>query len=146
MRRRLATWVLAAAAILLLASPTKAPAQDTRPAGPPPSCNCPGQQLTPRAPRPRFADHSRQPLDIYDEVAALDAIRIALTQVGDGNSFVWYRNNGRLSGVVQPTRSFKDVSGRVCRHIVVILTTGPRTGRIEGMACRLSDGGWQLDG
>jgi surface antigen len=81
-----------------------------------------------------------------DEVAALDAIRIALSEVGDGNSFVWHRHNGRLSGIVQPTRSFRDASGRVCRHIVVILSTGVRTGRIEGLACRLSDGSWQLEG
>jgi surface antigen len=97
------------------------------------------------APRPKFADHS-QGLDNGDEVAALEAIRVALTEVGDGSSYVWHRGNGRLSGVVHPTSSFRDVSGRVCRHIVVVLTTGARSGRVEGVACRLSDGSWQLDG
>lgn len=143
MRVYSALTALAAVVGLLLAAPVTA--QELRPTTPP-SCNCPGPRVVPRPPQPRLTDLSRGPLDIYDEVAALDAIRIALTRVGDGGSFVWYRNNGRLSGVVQPTRSFKDVTGRICRHIVVILTTGPRTGRIEGFACRLSDGGWQLEG
>jgi surface antigen len=93
----------------------------------------------------QLADHARE-LDDSDEIAALEAIRVALTEVGDGSSYVWRRNNGRLSGVVQPTASFKDASGRVCRHIVVILTTGRRTARAEGIACRLGDGTWQLDG
>ena len=59
---------------------------------------------------------------------------------------MWYHDSGRLSGVVSPTTSFKDVSGRVCRHIVLVLTTGVRTGRVEGVACRLTDGRWQLEG
>jgi hypothetical protein len=130
--------------ILAAALTHPAHAHQTRPAEPP-ACSCPG--LTPDAPnaspRPRFADHAR-PLGVTDEIAALDAIRIALTQVGDGSSFVWHA--GRLSGVVQPTHSFKDASGRVCRHIVVVLSAGLRSGRIEGIACRMNDGNWQLDG
>jgi 17 kDa outer membrane surface antigen len=98
------------------------------------------------APRPQFAEHSQEELDDSDEIAALDAIRIALTEVGDGSSYVWHRGNGRLSGVIHPTASFRDQSGRVCRHIVLVLTTGPRSGRIEGIACRLGDGSWQLEG
>jgi surface antigen len=96
-------------------------------------------------PRPRAAGHDQE-LDGTDEIAALDAIRVALSEVGDGASYVWHRNNGRLSGVIHPTASFKDASGRVCRHIVLVLTTGMRTGRIEGVACRLSNGRWQLEG
>ena len=56
------------------------------------------------------------------------------------------KNSGRLSGVIQPTASFKDTAGRVCRHIVLVLTTGVRSGRVEGVACRLTDGRWQLEG
>jgi surface antigen len=66
--------------------------------------------------------------------------------VGDGSTFIWRRGNGRISGVVKPTSSFKDVSGRICRHIVLVLAAGPRTGKIEGIACRLSNGRWELDG
>lgn len=83
--------------------------------------------------------------DEVDEIAALEAIRIALSEVGDGSAYVWHRRYGRLGGFVQPTTSFKDPAGRVCRHIVLLLTRGERVGRAEGVACRLGDGRWQLD-
>jgi len=60
---------------------------------------------------------------------------VALTEVGDGGTYVWYRQHGRLSGIVQPTSSFKDPAGRVCRHILLIMTVGTATGRAEGIAC-----------
>lgn len=131
-------------ATLALMPVREATAQEVRPAQPPCSCSLP--QNAPRAsPRPKFADHS-QGLDDGDEIATLDAIRVALTEVGDGSSYVWHRDHGRLSGVIQPTTSFKDATGRVCRHIVLVLTTGVRSGRVEGVACRLADGRWQLEG
>ena len=74
-------------------------------------------------------------LDEADEIAALEAIRVALSEVGDGHSYVWHRRYGRLSGVVQPTSSFKNPAGRVCRRITVILAAGLRTGRLDGVAC-----------
>jgi len=89
--------------------------------------------------------HERQ-LDEDDEIAALEAIRVALTDVADGVSYVWHRRYGELSGLVQPTQSFKAADGRLCRHIIVILSAEQRSGRIEGTACRLSSGRWQLDG
>jgi hypothetical protein len=95
--------------------------------------------------KPKLAETNAH-LDENDEIAALEAIRVALTEVGDGNSYVWYRRRGRLSGIVQPTVSFKDPGGRVCRHILLIITAGAATGRAEGIACRLGDGRWQLDG
>jgi surface antigen len=88
----------------------------------------------------------RTPLDIHDEVAALDAVRIALNEVGDGGSYVWQRHHGRLSGVVQPTGSFKDQSGLPCRHIVMMLTSTILSKKTEGIACRLPNGNWQLAG
>jgi surface antigen len=116
------------------------------PASPAP-CACPAPQQTPASPLPNFTGHGNgHDLDDSDEIAALDAIRVTLSEVGDGNSYVWHRNNGRLSGVIHPTGSFRDASGRVCRHIVVVLTTGLHFGRIEGVACRLGDGSWQLEG
>jgi surface antigen len=48
--------------------------------------------------------------------------------------------------VVHPTSSFKDAGGRICRHIVLVLARGAQSGRIEGIACRLADGRWELDG
>jgi surface antigen len=89
--------------------------------------------------------HERQ-LDEDDEIAALEAIRVALTDVADGVSYVWHRRYGELSGLVQPTQSFKAADGRLCRHIIVILSAEQRSGRIEGTACRLSSGRWQLEG
>jgi hypothetical protein len=142
----LAAAVAAAALISSIAvMPVRmAAAQEVRPAQPPCSCSLP--QEAPRAsPRPKFADHS-QGLDDTDEIATLDAIRVALSEVGDGSTYVWHSQNGRLSGVIQPTASFKDAAGRVCRHIVLVLTTGVRSGRVEGVACRLADGRWQLEG
>jgi surface antigen len=128
-------------------------ALDVKPAEPP-SCACPSQSpdtgTEPSKPpvvrtKPKFAETNAH-LDENDEIAALEAIRVALTEVGDGGSYVWYRQHGRLSGIVQPTVSFKDVAGRVCRHILLIMTVGAATGRAEGIACRLGDGRWQLDG
>jgi hypothetical protein len=143
MRPRSISPVALAAAVSLTA--TFALAEDIRPAQPAP-CTCSTPEQTPRAtPRPKLADHSRD-LDASDEIATLEAIRVALSEVGDGATFVWHRNNGRLSGIVQPTTSFKDASGRVCRHIVLVLTAGLRTARAEGVACRSDDGRWQLEG
>jgi len=85
-------------------------------------------------------------LDANDEIAALERIQYALSEVGDGATYVWRRWHGQLSGIVQPTASFKDPTGRVCRHILLIMTVGTATGRAEGIACRLPDGRWQLDG
>ena len=113
-----------------------------------PSCTCPSPN--PSKPpgvsaKPKFAETNAH-LDENDEIAALEAIRVALTEVGDGGTYVWYRQHGRLSGIVQPTSSFKDPAGRVCRHILLIMTVGTAKGRAEGIACRLGDGRWQLDG
>jgi hypothetical protein len=124
-------------------------AHDVKPAEQP-SCTCPSAGLNPsKSPvvsaKPKFAETNAH-LDENDEIAALEAIRVALTEVGDGGTYVWYRQHGRLSGIVQPTVSFKDPAGRVCRHILLIMTVGTAKGRAEGIACRLGDGRWQLDG
>jgi len=85
-------------------------------------------------------------LDEADEIAALERIQFALSEVGDGKTYVWRRWHGRLSGIVQPTASFKDGGGKICRHLVVLMTTGKNTKKQEGIACRLPSGRWQLDG
>jgi len=153
----LAGSIATAAVLALLAHFTAHPsaAEPTAPAAPQPctcpplprACICPApdKALPATRPRTRLASHSPKP-DESDEIAALAAIGHALREVGDGSSYVWHRHHGRLSGVVQPTVSFKDASGRICRHIVVMLATHTRTGRVEGIACRLADGNWQLEG
>ena len=88
----------------------------------------------------------RPVFDISDEIATLEAVHCALSQIGDGSSYVWHRRNGRLSGIVHPTASFKDTTGKVCRHIVLELSSGDFARRTEGIACRLHTGVWQLEG
>jgi surface antigen len=85
-------------------------------------------------------------LDEKDEIAALERIQYALSEVGDGKTYVWRRWHGKLSGLIQPTTSFKDPNGKICRHLVVMMTTGRNTKKQEGIACRLPSGRWQLEG
>jgi surface antigen len=125
--------------------PWQASAGETKPAHSP-QCMCPDANKGPSFwAKPKYAT-AAELLDENDEIAALEAIRVALTEVGDGGTYIWHRTHGRLSGIVQPTASFKDSGGRVCRHILLIMTVGTATGRAEGIACRLADGRWQLDG
>jgi hypothetical protein len=133
--------------LALVLAPQHASAQAGDPAERAPClCPSPNPSKPPAASaKPKFAEANAY-LDENDEIAALEAIRVALTEVGDGDSYVWRRTHGRLSGVVQPTASFKDPAGRVCRHILLIMTVGTATGRAEGIACRLAGGRWQLDG
>ncbi|MGH1418412.1 MAG: hypothetical protein ACRBCJ_06110 [Hyphomicrobiaceae bacterium] len=85
-------------------------------------------------------------LDKRDRIAALESVQYALSEVGDGSSYVWHRGHGKLSGIVRPTASFKDSDGKVCRHVVVMLTSGTTSKKTEAIACRLKSGIWQLDG
>lgn len=143
---------LVVAATLALLDPAAAVAHDA-PLAQPPACTCPAApdpgsaapDPTAPQPRPKFAE-IRPLLDVRDEAAALEAVTVALTEVADGSTYIWYRHGGRLTGAVQPTQSFKDGLGRVCRQIVVTLNDASRTRRTEAIACRLADGGWQLEG
>ncbi len=107
------------------------------------ACTCPEKSVRPST-RPKFAE-LKHTLDEGDEIAALESVQFALGEIGDGATYVWHRHNGRISGVVHPTSSFKDASGNVCRHLVVMLTSGPSSRKAEGIACRLASGIWQLD-
>jgi surface antigen len=148
------------------------PAQHA-PATPPPSqhngtsgsnggCSCPGAapaedpaERARRWPKPALADHApptlrapeqKMQLDGADEIAAFEALHLGLTEVADGATYIWHRANGRLSGAIQPTKSFKAATGQICRHIVVSLSSGTMHRRTEGIACRASDGVWSLNG
>lgn len=89
---------------------------------------------------------TRPGLDDGDRLAALEALQLALSEVGDGASYVWHARTGRVSGVVKPTQSYKDHGGRICRHVVVVLSAASRQRQTEGVACRLATGIWQLEG
>ena len=81
-----------------------------------------------------------------DELAALRAIDAALSEVGDGSTYVWGHGNGRLAGAIRVTSTFRDRTRRICRHLVVTMRLGSYTRRGETIACRGSDGAWRLDG
>ena len=85
-------------------------------------------------------------LNESDKIALLERFQYALSEIGDGSTYVWRRWHGGLSTTVNPTASFKDDMGQVCRHVVILLTNGKRTKKVEGIACRLPGGRWQLDG
>lgn len=112
-----------------------------------PSCSCP--ETREKLGRPKFAGLIAGPtsaLDDNDELAALASVHLALNGVGDGQAYVWARTNGRLSGLVRPISSFRNDEGQICRHVVVMLTTGRTTKKTESTACRLAGGRWQLGG
>lgn len=88
----------------------------------------------------------RPRLDRTDEVAALEAVEIALTQAGDGATYVWQRSHGRIGGAIRMTSTFRDVDGRICRHLVMQMRQGTYSRRTEGIACRDADGVWVLEG
>lgn len=120
-----------------------ADAPDASASPPSPGCSCPNSGAQ-KSTKPKFADLKM--LDESDEIAALESVQYALTEVADGSSYVWHRSNGRLSGVVKPLASFKDAHGGVCRHVLVVFNSTDLTKKTEAVACRLSTGVWQLDG
>ncbi len=137
-----AAFFLAAAALVWTAP---AGADEPKPKAPP--CNCSGRDRPTDKPRPKpvYAE-VKAPLDENDEIAALEALQFALSEVGDGAAYVWQRRNGRLSGYVKPTASFRDRSGQVCRHILVMLSSGTYARKAEVIACRGDKGIWSLTG
>ncbi|WP_287958995.1 RT0821/Lpp0805 family surface protein [Filomicrobium sp.] len=136
--------VIAAASMMGAASATAADAQTSSA-----NAECKDTQNGGQTLRPKFAGLSAPAVtvfDVSDQRAALESVQYALTEISDGASYVWHRGHGKLSGVVQPTQSFKDANGKICRHFVVMLASGTYTKRTETVACRTEDGIWQLDG
>ncbi|MGE5266147.1 MAG: hypothetical protein ACM3L9_02165 [Deltaproteobacteria bacterium] len=137
------------AAIFMSSATVRAGEEARSNARPPATCTCPGTSSRPQ--RPKFAELKSGPdgepaLDASDRMAALSSIHQALSATADGASYVWHRSNGRVSGLVRPTSSFKNVEGSICRHLVVMLTTGQKTRKTEGIACRGAGGVWSLEG
>lgn len=126
----------------VLLTPGLAFAADQQDAGS--ECTCP--EARKKSTRPKFADLTEGQLDTSDEAAALESVQFALSRVADKQTYVWHRDNGHLSGIVQPTSSFRNAEGRVCRHLIVLLTTGDKTKKTEGIACRGEAGVWSLEG
>jgi hypothetical protein len=112
----------------------------------------PGLVVTPTAPEHDPSQPARKLPDMRvflseeDASASLAHVLHALTEVGDGQTYIWHRHHGRLSGTVKPTASFVAGSGRLCRHIIMTLAAGGYDRQTEGVACRLETGRWQLEG
>ncbi len=85
-------------------------------------------------------------LDQSDRAAALQALDLALSELGDGVTLVWQRPERGLVGRIKPVSAFRDDKGRVCRHVVYSLALGTYQRQIEGVACRESNGSWSLSG
>lgn len=111
-----------------------------------PPCRCAEQ---PGTTSPTVSPHAstdvRSQLDHYDQLAVIQAMHLALSEVGDGASYVWHRSHGRLSGIVQINGTIKS-GGSICRKLTVVLTAGTETRRISTTACRLTDRSWQIIG
>ncbi len=80
-----------------------------------------------------------------DYVAALQAIHHALSEVGDGKTYIW-RSTRVLRGKIRPTNVFRDTDNRLCRHVIYTLFVGKYSETIEGIACRSLNGRWSLSG
>jgi surface antigen len=85
-------------------------------------------------------------LDRSDRTVAVQALELALSELGDGVTLVWRRPERELVGRIKPVSAFRDDQGRVCRHVVYSLALGNYQRQIEGVACRESDGSWSLSG
>jgi hypothetical protein len=123
-------------------TPKKPPDSSVAPQSSVPQCSCPRE----RSNRPKFAGLTPGPLDETDELAALSSLHQALNSAGDGQAYIWQRNNGRLSGFVKPRATFRNGDRQICRHVEMMLTTGAKTERIESTACRQSGGQWKFEG
>ena len=84
----------------------------------------------------------RKLLGLMDEIATLEAMQIALSDVGDGGTYVWHRDHGRLSGIFRPISSHFDLQGRVCRKLEMTLSSGAYAREAEAVACRDGFGLW----
>ena len=85
-------------------------------------------------------------LNHSDRRVALQALLMALNELGDGVTLVWRRPASQLSGRVMPVSAFRDSEGRICRQIVYSIAQGGIEKEIEGIACREQDGRWSISG
>ena len=85
-------------------------------------------------------------LDGSDRTAALRALELALSELGDGVTLVWKRPERGLVGRIKPVSAFRDDKGRVCRQVLYSLALGAYHREVEAIACREPDGSWSLAG
>ncbi|HXG79791.1 MAG TPA: RT0821/Lpp0805 family surface protein [Methyloceanibacter sp.] len=95
--------------------------------------------------QPSF-DELKARLDASDRLAAMQALDLALSELGDGMTLVWQRPERALAGRIRAISAFRDDRGRVCRHVLYSLALGNYRRQIEGVACKEADGSWSLSG
>ena len=104
-------------------------------------------EVTPaNKPAPQGLRELKTSLDRSDRTVALQALQMALTELGDGVTLVWRRPISQLTGRIKPVSAFRDDAGRICRTVVYSLAQGGREKEIEGVACREEDGRWAIAG
>ncbi len=98
--------------------------------------------------KPRRMNFSqlRKRLKPADEFATLYALQVALSRVGDGQTYVWSRPKRKLRAFITPVNSFRASNGTICRKIIVSLALGSYLKRTKTTACRASDRSWTLQG
>ena len=87
----------------------------------------------------------RSRLNPADEYATLYALQIALTRVGDGQTYIWGRPNRRLRALITPVNSYRSTDGRICRQVIFTLSLGDYLKRTEATACRATDRSWNIE-
>ena len=98
------------------------------------------------AKRPLPVSELRSRLNGSDRAVAMNALDVALNELGDGATLVWKREARALAGVIRPVAAFRDDHGRICRHLIYSLSFGNYARQVEGVACRGKDGVWSLQG
>ena len=86
----------------------------------------------------------RSKLRPADEYATLYALQIALSRVGDGQTFVWSRPKRQLRARITPLNSWRHVNGSICRKISVSLALGRTLKNMQTIACRDQKHVWQM--
>jgi surface antigen len=97
-----------------------------------------------RQPKGASFNKLRSNLDAGDAYATLNALHVALSSVGDGQTYVWGRPKRQLRALITPTKSYRNADKRICRNVVVTLSLGSHIERTETAACRAEDKSWQF--
>ena len=97
-----------------------------------------------RKPRKMSLTRLRAKLRPADEYATLNALLVALSRVGDGQTYIWGRPKRQLRAFITPISSYRNPNGIICREIIVSLSLGSYMKRIETAACRSKDRSWKI--
>jgi|GEM_PF-1001351 len=93
-----------------------------------------------RPPEPPAASHALQFVSLLDgRLVARGQFSNALTQLASGQQRSWSIASGKIA--LKPIFTFRTNSNRICRQYELSIPAG---GRFSGVACRSSDGDWQI--